>query len=60
MKHTDRQLDLFVWANSRPSADIIDWIPHLAKRMWAERGLELPHHPDTPILPMFHDQRRRA
>jgi hypothetical protein len=56
----DKQLDLFAWADSRPSAEIIDWIPHLAKRMWAERGQELPHYPETPVMQFRHAERRTA
>jgi hypothetical protein len=31
------QLDLFEWAENRPTAKILDAIPRIAKRMWAER-----------------------
>lgn len=54
------QMDLFEWAASRPTAQIIRWIPHLAKRMWEERGQapgqhnavivgfpNCDHHPDV-------------
>lgn len=33
-----KQLDLFEWSENRPTAQIINWIPHLAKRMWEERS----------------------
>lgn len=33
-----KQLDLFEWSANRPTAQIINWIPHLAKRMWEERS----------------------
>lgn len=33
-----KQLDLFEWASTKPTAQIINWIPHLAKRMWEERN----------------------
>lgn len=38
-----KQLDLFEWASSRTTAQVINWIPHLAKRMWEERN-----HPIQP------------
>lgn len=38
------QLDLFDWAEQRPTAEIINWIPHLARRMWAERGQPAAQH----------------
>lgn len=36
-RYDPAQLDLLEWAAKRPTATIIDWIPHLAKRMWCER-----------------------
>lgn len=45
------QFDLLDWAEKRPTAQIIDWIPHLAKRMWRDRYVELPHY-DPHIIPL--------
>ena len=64
-KRDDRQLDLFAWAASRPTAKILDMIPGLAKRLWRERAMQQPHNPDTPVVPLrptalVDDERRRA
>ncbi|KAB2706489.1 hypothetical protein [Brucella lupini] len=36
-----KQLDLFEWASTRRTAQVINWIPHLAKRMWEERNIPI-------------------
>jgi hypothetical protein len=49
------QGDLFAWADSRPTAIILNAIPGIARRMWRERHMQQPNHPPH-IVPM----RRRA
>ncbi|SHF04669.1 hypothetical protein SAMN02745157_1511 [Kaistia soli DSM 19436] len=46
-----RQLDLFDWADQRPTAQIFTIIKGLAKRMWRERHMEQPHYPNPCIIP---------
>ncbi len=41
------QLNLFEWANARPTAQVINWLPYLAKRMWAERHKPNAQHQAT-------------
>jgi hypothetical protein len=57
MKHKPdpRQLDLFAWADQRPTAKIISAIPGIARRIWRERRMKQPNNPPH-IVPM----RRRA
>ncbi|WP_185970432.1 MULTISPECIES: hypothetical protein [unclassified Mesorhizobium] len=54
-KHDPAQLDLFVWAQKRPTAKVISAIPGLAKRMWRERHMVQPNNPPSILL-----LRRRA
>lgn len=49
-KVDERQLDLFAWADARPTAKVLSIIPGLARRMWAERHKEQPNNPPH-ILP---------
>lgn len=52
------QMDLFAWAENRPTAVILDAIPRIAKRMWrerlepiAQREGRLVNFPPTPAAP---------
>lgn len=54
-KPDPRQLDLFAWAATRPTAKILSAIPGIAKRMWRERHTQQPNNVPS-IVPM----RRRA
>jgi hypothetical protein len=42
MTESTKQMDLFVWADSRPSAVVIDIIPFVALRMWQRRRWPKP------------------
>ncbi len=43
-RHSDpAQMDLFAWADARPSAKVLDAIPCIAKRMWRERLEPIAH-----------------
>lgn len=51
-----QQLDLFAWADSRPSAEIVDFIPHVVRQIYrqrgqprVERGGELVTFPPAPV-----------
>lgn len=52
------QLDLFVWADSRPSAEIIDLIPIIVRTM-ADFDPQYPE-PAKVIRPSFDRKRRVA
>jgi hypothetical protein len=39
---SQQQLNLFVWADNRPSAQVIDIIPIVALRMWQRRQWPKP------------------
>lgn len=47
----DVQMDLFAWAENRPSAKIISAIPGIAKRMWRERHMQQPNN-SPQIVPL--------
>lgn len=55
---SDRQGDLFDWARSRPSAEIIDLIPIIVRNM-AEVDPQYPT-PAQVIRPDFSDRNRGA
>jgi hypothetical protein len=60
-KPTPAQLDLFVWADQRPSAKVISAIPGIARRIWRERAMQQPNHPGNIVpMPARLDERRRA
>ncbi len=50
-KPDPRQLDLFAWADSRPTAKVLSAIPGIAKRMWRERHMQQPNNPPR-VLPL--------
>jgi hypothetical protein len=55
------QLDLFAWADQRPSAKVISAIPGIARRIWRERAMQQPNHPGNVLhMPARLDERRRA
>lgn len=33
-----QQLDLFAWVESRPSAEVVDFIPHVIRQIYRQRG----------------------
>lgn len=35
---TPHQLDLFAWAASRPTAEVVDFIPHVIRQIYRQRG----------------------
>ena len=43
--------DLFVWADQRPTAQIINFIPHIARKIWRERHL-VPVLRDAKLIVM--------
>ena len=53
-----QQLDLFAWADSRPSAEIVNFIPHVIRQIYRQRGQprverdgRLIDFPPTPAVP---------
>ena len=60
-KPDPKQLDLFAWADHRPTAKIISAIPGIARRIWRERAMQQPNHPGNVVsMPARLDERRRA
>lgn len=53
-----QQLDLFHWADARPTAEVIEWIPHLARKLWLDRRSEPIQH-EARILPLFDHAREK-
>jgi hypothetical protein len=63
MKHKPNptQLDLFAWADQRPTAKVLSAIPGIARRIWRERAMQQPNHPGSIVaMPRSVDERRRA
>lgn len=64
-KTARRQLDLFAWADQRPTtAKILSAVPAIARRMWRER-YEQPATREGALVafpprPIVGDERRRA
>ena len=55
------QLDLFAWADNRPSAQIIDAIPAIVRRIWRERNQQTHQHAGQVItLPRPMPERKTA
>ncbi|NMG39905.1 hypothetical protein GRZ55_11685 [Chelativorans sp. ZYF759] len=55
------QLDLFEWAANRPTAKILDAIPRIAKRMWAERLDPIAAREGTLVpMPLRHTEQRKS
>ncbi len=53
---TTQQLDLFAWAASRPTAEVVDFIPYVIRQIYrqrgqprVERGGELVTFPPAPV-----------
>lgn len=55
----ENQPDLFEWAENHPSAEIINAVPLIARRIWFRRFWPKPQQPCIePIY--FNDQKRGA
>ena len=60
-KPDPRQMDLFEWAALRPTGEILNAIPAIARRMWQERFMQFPETNGViVVMPVHGEQQRRA
>lgn len=54
----ESQPDLFEWAENRPSAEIINAVPLIARRIWFRRFWPKPQQPC--IEPIYFNEQKRG